>query len=123
MDKHNINLNIHYTAPDEVWEKLALVYTEMPYWKGIINGDPVWKDDNGKLVEISVEPSGLQFYAEMPTEEWNLWIELFKTKASKLLGYEIGEPEDGYDFKYYQLNLINNKDINQKLEVNHEKMV
>ncbi len=101
MDKHNINLNIHYTAPDEVWEKLALVYTEMPYWKGIINGDPVWKDDNGKLVEISVEPSGLQFYAEMPTEEWNLWIELFKTKASKLLGYEIGEPEDGYDFKYY----------------------
>ena len=36
----------------------------------------------------------------MPTEEWNVWIELFKAKASEVVGYEVGEPEDGYDFKY-----------------------
>ena len=100
MDNHNINLNIHYTAPNEVWEKLGIIYTEMFYWKGIINGYPLWNDDNGKFIEVSVEPSGLQFYAEMPTQEWNVWIELFKAKASEVLGYEVGEPEDGYDFKY-----------------------
>lgn len=43
----------------------------------------------------------LKFYAELPEEEWDTWISLFKTKATSLLGYEIGEPEEGYDFKYY----------------------
>ena len=29
--EHDINLNIHYTAPKEVWEKIDMVYVSMPY--------------------------------------------------------------------------------------------
>lgn len=74
----------------------------MPHWKRFVNGCPQWYHENGKLIEGSVEPSGLQLYAEMPQEEWNEWLQLFKDKASTVLGYRIGEPEDGYDFKYWE---------------------
>lgn len=33
-DTHEVNLNIHYTAPDEIWEKINSVYESMPYWAG-----------------------------------------------------------------------------------------
>jgi hypothetical protein len=29
---HNINLNIHYSAPKEIWEKIGKIYESMPYW-------------------------------------------------------------------------------------------
>ncbi len=32
--EHNINLNIHYTAPKEIWDKIGEVYQSMPYWSG-----------------------------------------------------------------------------------------
>ena len=68
---HDINLNIHYSAPKEIWEKIEKIYESMPYWAGCKNG-PQWI---GKNIDLwaSVEPSG----------------------------YEIGEPEEGYDFKYF----------------------
>lgn len=28
----NVNLNIHYTAPKDVWDRIAEVYREMPHW-------------------------------------------------------------------------------------------
>lgn len=31
---HEINLNIHYTAPDEICEKINYVYKSMLYWEG-----------------------------------------------------------------------------------------
>lgn len=37
----------------------------------------------------------------MPLEIWNDWLAEFKEKLTKLLGYEIGEPEDGLEFKYF----------------------
>ena len=43
-----------------------------------------------------------KIYAEMPLEEWNEWLQLFKEKATVVLGYPIGEPEDGYGFKYWE---------------------
>lgn len=101
MATFNINLNIHYSAPEKVWDKLIQLYQEMPCWNRFVNGCPQWYGIGGKLIEASVEPSGLQFYAELPEQEWDEWISLFKTKATSLLGYEIGEPEEGYDFKYY----------------------
>lgn len=61
-----INLNIHYSAPQEIWDKIEKIY------------------------------------AEMPSEEWNEWLQLFKDKATVVLGYPIGEPEDGFDFKYWE---------------------
>ncbi len=29
--EHNINLNIHYTAPAQIWDKIGKVYSQMPY--------------------------------------------------------------------------------------------
>lgn len=94
----NINLNISWDAPQEVWDKLNKLYSEMPNYKGYVDGCPVWYNEDNKIIEVSVEPSGLQFYAKMPRNEWENWIELFKEKASKLLGHEIGELEDGFEF-------------------------
>ena len=37
----------------------------------------------------------------MPNEIWNDWYQKLKTKLSNALDYEIGEPEDGYDFMYW----------------------
>lgn len=61
-----INLNIHYSAPQEIWDKIEKIY------------------------------------AEMPSEEWNEWLQLFKDRATVALRYPIGEPEDGFDFKYWE---------------------
>ena len=35
METHNINLNIPYSVPKEIWDKLAGLYSEMPYWNGL----------------------------------------------------------------------------------------
>lgn len=37
----------------------------------------------------------------MPKEEWDAWFELFKSRASEQLGYTIGEPEDGFEFYFW----------------------
>ena len=105
MDLFDINLNIPYDLPQERWEQLSLIYPQLPYWKGFLGGVPHWYscDDNtdGKLIWASVESSGLQIYAQLPQAEWEDWLAQFKEKASSLLGYEIGEPEDGYKFPSY----------------------
>ena len=93
-----VNLNIHYTAPDWVWEEIGKVYESMPYHKEN-TPYPKWEKE-GFLVEASVEPSGIQLYGKADEEEWNSWYEDLKGKLSKALGYEIGEPEDGYKFRY-----------------------
>ena len=48
-----------------------------------------------------METSGLQFYAELPQEEWDAWFAQFQRREEKILGYPIGEPEDGYEFRIY----------------------
>lgn len=102
MQTFNINLNIHWLAPDEIWNKLKKLYAVMPGWKGMIDGAAIWYGESERIIEASIEPGGLQFYAKMPEKEWLEWIEVFKCKATQLLGYEIGEPEDGYEFKFYE---------------------
>ena len=74
MTIFNVNLNIHYSSPQEVWDKIEKCYAEMPYWKGFVNGCP----------------------------QWNEWFQLFRDCLTKALGYSIGEPEDGYEFKYWE---------------------
>lgn len=71
----------------------------MEYWDETAKF-PSWKGENINLW-ASVEPSGIQIAGIMPEEVWNLWYENLKTKLTNALGYEIGEPEDGYDFKYW----------------------
>ncbi len=31
-DTHDINLNIHYSIPNELWNKVIEVFRSMPYW-------------------------------------------------------------------------------------------
>lgn len=95
-----INLNIHYTAPDEVWDKISEVYESMPYWAGDDN-QPKWIAEGIEL-EVSVEPSGIQIYGTMPEDVWNNWYDCLKSRLTKALGYEIGEPEEGAKFKYWE---------------------
>jgi len=102
MANFSVNLNIHYSAPQEVWDIIESVYAEMPFWKGYINGCPKWYGEDGKLIEVSIEPSGLQFYAEMSEEEWKEWLHTLREKLTIALGYSIGEPEEGYEFKYWE---------------------
>lgn len=94
---HDINLNISYNLPDEIWEEIGKVYQIMPYWYGYEPG-PIWK---GKDIDLwaSVEPSGLQIAGTMPDDIWDTWYPLLKERLTKVLGYEIGEPEEGYDMK------------------------
>lgn len=99
MDQHDVNLNIHYTAPDEVWDKIEKVYRSMEYW---VEGElyPTWKSE-GIEITASVEPSGIQLMGIMPDECWDDWYEELKEKLTAELGFQIGEPEDGYEFKYW----------------------
>lgn len=97
--EHDINLNIHYTVPDEYWEKISKIYSSMPYWAGNENG-PRWIGSDIDLW-ASVEPSGIQIAGVMPDDIWEGWYTLLKQKLTDALGYEIGEPEDGYKFKYF----------------------
>ena len=99
MEHHDINLNIHYTMPDDLWKKLSEVYASMPYWVEE-EKSPCWRAENIDLM-ASVEPSGIQIFGEMPEEIWEIWYSELQEKLTTALGYEIGEPEDGYDFKYW----------------------
>ena len=47
MEIHNINLNIHYSAPQEVWDKIGVLYSQMPGWKGYVDGCPKWYGEDG----------------------------------------------------------------------------
>ena len=94
----NVNLNIHYTAPDEVWETIKDIYKTMPFYDETSDYPRFVGED--VYIEASVEPSGLQLYGHLPEEIWDKWYEELKEKLTDALGYEIGEPEDGYEFKY-----------------------
>lgn len=96
---HDVTLNIHYSMPDNLWDKIGEVYASMPYWAGGETG-PRWKAENIDLA-ASVEPGGLQFYGRMPGDIWEGWYSELKGKLTAALGYEIGEPAEGYDFKYW----------------------
>ena len=106
---HDVNLNIHYSAPKEVWDKIESVYRIMPYWTGT-PAMPGWQGENIDL-DVSVEPGGLNFCGEMPEHIWIEWFDLLKKKLSEALGYEIGEPEDGFQFKYWEPFRKNYSDI------------
>ena len=97
--EHNIYLNIHYSAPDEVWEKIYGVYRSMPYWAEQYIVSPCWKGDNIELY-ASAQPDGLQLCGTMPEDIWSDWIKMLKSKLTEALGYKIGEPENGFPFKY-----------------------
>ena len=74
----DITLNIHYTIPEELWEKL---------W-------PEIQKLNANGIVYSVEPGGLQLYCEnntLPEQMWNDLISEFCEKTSEILGFPVGD--------------------------------
>lgn len=64
--EHDINLNIHYSIPKDLWEKTYNVFQNMPYWNEKENG---WTGEDIDLW-FSVEPSGIQIAGTMPEENF-----------------------------------------------------
>lgn len=100
------NLNIRYDLPKEIWDRITQVYEKMPGWLGPGNekegkgedGIPYWFSFNEeeKSISASVEPSGLNFTAvNINEKEWDSWISHFKTTATHILGFKVGELETG----------------------------
>ena len=98
--RHDVTLNVHCSAPDEIWRKVGGVYQSMPYWAGNVRG-PRW---TGGEIDLwaSVEPGGLQIAGVMPEEIWREWYGWLKAALTGALGYGIGEVADGYDFIYWE---------------------
>ncbi len=103
MKRQEMNLNIRYDAPKEIWDKVPHIYQQMDGWLGAGDGTngqcgiPYWFsfNENEKHICASVEPSGLQFTGLMTDEEWNNWSVKIKRIASAELGYKVGEIELG----------------------------
>lgn len=77
---HDITLNIHYTIPDNMWNRLVPLIEELETY-GIV---------------YSVEPGGLQFYEDneenkIPDKQWNRLINRFCKQASEILGFAVGD--------------------------------
>lgn len=98
MDKTEffcVNLNIVDSQP--VWDRMAGLYETLPGWQGFRSGCPLWQWEESRYIQGSVEPGGLQLSGKLPPVEWEPWLERFKREASALLGYAVGEPEDGFE--------------------------
>ncbi len=103
MEYQECNLNIRYDLPKEIWDKVPLVYEKMNGWIGFgkdgngENGIPYWfsYNEEEKFILASVEPSGLQFSANIELNEWMEWKTEFKKIATEILGFKVGEIEEG----------------------------
>ena len=97
MNIQLMNLNIKYDAPQEIWDKVLNIYSQMEGWMGDDQGLPYWFsfNEDEKHICASVEPSGLQFTGLMNDEDWLKWIKKIKEIATKELGYKVDEIEGG----------------------------
>ena len=98
MEYRECNLNIRYDLPKAVWSRVPLIYEKMTGWIGFgKNGIPYWFSYNKaeKFILASVEPSGLKFLANMELNEWTEWKTEFKKIATEVLGFKVGEIENG----------------------------
>ena len=103
MQRHECNLNIRYDLPNEIWDKVPLIYEKMDGWLGFgkdgqgESGIPYWfsYNENEKSILASVEPSGLHFDALMDSNEWDEWKKEIKKISTEILGFKVGEIEEG----------------------------
>ena len=85
--RHSITLNVRYDQPHADWDRVMRVYESMPGWRATghdqswfgAEGEPIW-------VWASVEPSGIQFEAEMDEASWSKWLSDLCTRLSSALG-------------------------------------
>lgn len=103
MNFQECNLNIRYDLPKETLLLLEEVYSKIPGWLGFgkegmgQEGIPHWFSykEEEKYVIASIEPSGLLFEANMAEDEWLTWKAEFKKIATEILGFKVGEIEEG----------------------------
>ncbi|MFD2564151.1 hypothetical protein [Aquimarina rubra] len=103
MEEHHCTINIRYDLPKDIWDKVAQVYAQMPGWLGFgkeglgQKGIPYWFsfNEDEKYIFASIEPGGLQFEANMDEDEWLAWKTYFKKIATEILGFKVGEIEEG----------------------------
>ena len=100
MEFHECNMNIRYDLPKEILDKLPLVYEKMNGWIGLENEEnilPYWfsYNEDEKSILASIEPSGLHFCANLELEEWLEWKRNFKRIGTQILGFKVGEIEEG----------------------------
>ncbi|WP_343303348.1 hypothetical protein AAHN97_17480 [Chitinophaga niabensis] len=95
-----MNLNIRYDVPDEIWDKIPLIYEQLNGWLGFGTGGelgeegiPYWFgfNEDEKHILASVEPSGLHFSGLMDAEEWATWVKEIKEIATRELGFKVEE--------------------------------
>lgn len=101
-DYQEATLNIWYYLPKEIWAKVPQIYSKMPGWldyapEGELKGFPCWfsYNTNAKHVYSDVEPSGFKLIGRMEDKEWKSWIEEFKQQATIILGFKVGDIEEG----------------------------
>lgn len=105
MNPQEMNLNIRYDLPKEVWNTIIPeIYKEAEGWLGYATdnlqfriGLPHWFsfNDEEKYITASVEPSGLQFSGQIEDDEWEIWKTQIKEIATQKLGFKVGEIELG----------------------------
>ena len=104
MNYQSVNLNIHYNAGSEIWNKISSIYERMDGWLGFGKGGnegeegiPYWFSYNEieKHISASVEPSGLSFSGLMEDEEWEPWIAKLKSISSDILRFKVIDSETG----------------------------
>ncbi|MBW1298417.1 hypothetical protein [Aquimarina litoralis] len=103
MEIQECNLNIRYDLPKEVFDKLEHVFSKMPGWLGYgtkskgDKGSPYWfsYDENEKYITAFLRSGGLQFEANMQTDEWISWKTQFKKVATEILRFKVGEIAKG----------------------------
>lgn len=106
----DVTLNIHYTAPEEIWNRLGALYREMPGWaeahgEGGCPWPGQWFGQGGeeRYLTASAEPGGLQIYGELPEAVWAPWLDQFCRRAGEILGYPVGAVEEGFPLRIYDL--------------------
>lgn len=97
LDFQSMNLNIRYDAPQEVWNKVPQIYEKLEGWLGYNSNLPYWFgfDEDKKHICASLDPSGFQFFGLVEEEAWEKWKHDIKKVATTILGYKVGEIEEG----------------------------
>lgn len=102
LEEQEATLNIWYYLPNEIWAKVPEIYDKMPGWLGLapdgeLKGFPFWfsYDTNARYVSSSSELSGFKLIGRMKEEEWKKWIQEFKQQATAILGFKVGDIEEG----------------------------
>ena len=98
--ERRVTLNIRRDAPEAIRKKAAEIFSDMPYWDASA-GFPHWTGD-GIALTTSSEWGGVQILGNMPDGIWETWYKELTDKLSDALGYQIGDRDKGFQFKYWE---------------------